>query len=107
MQEANEKMPLSNGEFEIMECVWKADRSLTQTEILRKVNKKTGKQLKVATIATYIRRITWKGYLEKREHGDGHPTYYALVGMKEYYQFEREKFKQRWGDMIAEEGAIV
>ncbi len=103
----NTTAPLSDGEFEIMECVWKSPEALTQTNIMRMVNDRHGRSLKVATVATYLRRIIWKGYLEKVDIHDGHPTYHALVGMEEYYHCERKKFKQRWGDMITKEGGTL
>jgi len=88
---------LSDGEFEIMECVWRSEKPPTQTGIMRWVNEKNGKNLKVATIATYIRRIMWKGYLEKIDNNDGHPVYRALVGYDEYFHKSVEEFENRWG----------
>lgn len=93
-----QKMPmLSDGEFEIMECVWSAEKAPTQTGIMRWVNEKNSKSLKVATIATYIRRIMWKGYLEKIDNNDGHPVYHALVSRDEYFARNSEEFQKRWG----------
>ncbi len=88
---------LSDGEFEIMECVWSSEQDPTQTGIMRWVNERNGKNLKVATIATYIRRIMWKGYLEKVENEDGHPTYHALVSREEYFFRSAYEFEDRWG----------
>lgn len=93
---------LSAAEFEIMECVWNSETAPTQTGILRWVNRKHNKNLKVATIATYIRRIMWKGYLEKLDIGDGHPTYKALVSREEYYQTDLAAFCGRWGRHVRE-----
>ena len=93
-----QNMPmLSDGEFEIMECVWSADKAPTQTGIMRWVNEKNNKTLKVATIATYIRRIMWKGYLEKIDNNDGHPVYHALVNRDDYFARNSEEFQKRWG----------
>lgn len=88
---------LSDGEFEIMECVWCSDKAPTQTGIMRWVNERSGKNLKVATIATYIRRIMWKGYLEKIDNNDGHPVYKALVSRDEYFERSSREFEEKWG----------
>lgn len=88
---------LSDGEFEIMECVWCSETAPTQTGIMRWVNEKTGKNLKVATIATYIRRIMWKGYLNKIDNNDGHPVYEALISRDEYFERSSREFEERWG----------
>ncbi|MBQ8638385.1 MAG: BlaI/MecI/CopY family transcriptional regulator [Lachnospiraceae bacterium] len=88
---------LSDGEFEIMECVWCSEKAPTQTGIMRWVNEKNNKTLKVATIATYIRRIMWKGYLEKIDKNDGHPVYHALVSRDEYFARTSDEFYKRWG----------
>lgn len=88
---------LSDGEFDIMECVWSCPQAPTQTGIMHWVNEKNSKSLKVATIATYIRRIMWKGYLEKVDNHDGHPVYRALVSRDEYFDRNSKDFAKRWG----------
>lgn len=88
---------LSDGEFDIMDCVWSCTQAPTQTGIMHWLNEKNGKNLKVATIATYIRRIMWKGYLEKVDNHDGHPTYRALVSRDEYFERNSRDFQKRWG----------
>lgn len=89
---------LSDGEFEILESVWNAPKELTQTEITRSVNERTGKELKVVTISTYIRRIMWKGYLNKNvKDGSRFPTYSAAVSKEEYFERTAHNFINRWG----------
>lgn len=89
---------LSDGEFAIMKCVWTEEKAPTQTQIMKWVNENCGKSLKVATIATYIRRIMWKGYLEKVDIGDGHPTYRALISQDEYFNRSSAEFREQWGN---------
>lgn len=94
-----EKMQmLSDGEFAIMRCVWSKEKAPSQTEIMKGVNEANGKNLKTATIATYIRRIMWKGYLEKVDIGDGHPTYRALISQDEYFERSSSAFREQWGN---------
>lgn len=88
---------LSDREFEIMECVWKSEKAPTQAGIMHWVNEKNGKNLKVATIATYIRRIMWKGYLKKVDNHDGHPTYRPMISREEYYRMDLEAFEKEVG----------
>lgn len=94
-----ENLPmLSDCEFEIMDCVWSSPQAPTQTGIMRWVNEKCGKNLKVATIATYNRRIIWKGYMEKMDNDNWRPTYHALVSKDEYFERYSQMFLKRWGD---------
>lgn len=94
-----ENLPLlSDGEFDILECVWNSPKELTQTEITRSVNERTGKELKVVTISTYIKRIMWKGYLNKNvKEGSRFPTYSAAVSREDYFNRTAENFIKRWG----------
>lgn len=94
-----ENLPLlSDGELDILECVWNAPKELTQTEITRSVNEFTGKELKVVTISTYIKRIMWKGYLNKNvKDGSRFPTYSAAVSKEEYFERTAKNFIERWG----------
>lgn len=93
-----ERPLLSDGEFAILESVWDSPKELTQTEITRSVNERTGKELKVVTISTYIRRIMWKGYLNKNvNEGSRFPTYSAAVSKEEYFERSAREFIERWG----------
>lgn len=102
-----EKIPmLSDSEYDIMDCIWSSPEPPTQTDIMRWVNKKTGKNIKVATIATYNRRIMWKGYLEKRDGVNHHPTYHALISKEEYFERSAKEFCRRWGEKRVIEMAL-
>ncbi len=100
-----ENLPLlSDGEFDILECVWNSPKELTQTEIARSVNERTGKDLKVVTVSTYIKRIMWKGYLNKNvKDGSRFPTYSAAVSREEYFVRAAENFIKRWGKEAVKE----
>ena len=50
------------------------------------------------TISTYIKRIMWKGYLNKNvKEGSRFPTYSAAVSREDYFNRTAENFIKRWG----------
>lgn len=87
---------LSDGEFRVMNAIWSSEKELTQALVMKTVNQTLDKKLNVSTFATYLRRIIRKGYLQKIDHGDGHPTYHPLVSREEYFARTTQEFQERW-----------
>lgn len=87
---------LSNGEFRIMQAIWSSDQEMTQALVMKTVNRTLEKPLNVSTIATYLRRIIKKGYLEKINRGDGHPIYQPVISYEEYFQRTSAEFLRRY-----------
>ena len=87
---------LSDGEFKVMSAIWASEVPMTQALVMKTVNNTLEKKLNVSTYATYLRRIITKGYLEKRYHGDGHPTYHPTMSRDEYFDQNLREFCAKW-----------
>lgn len=87
---------LSDGEFKVMSAIWASEVPMTQALVMKTINSTLEKKLNVSTYATYLRRIMTKGYLEKRYHGDGHPTYHPTMSRDEYFEQSLRDFCSKW-----------
>jgi len=89
---------LTDGEFEVMECLWGLDRRATMVE-LAAWGAEHGKSChKHYLVRPHLRKILKKQYAKKL--GGEVPTYRATITREEYLTKRRELFIRYWGEEI-------
>lgn len=102
------KMELSKCEKEVMEILYSAEMELNLEEIKGTVNTRYKHEWKRQTVATFVDRLTKKGWLSKEKKGKCYyykpartkhelkirPSYYAAVANAEYAKARLEELKR-------------
>ena len=89
----------------VMQVIWHTSYEMTAKEVLAKVNQKYGKEWKIQTVSTFIRRLVQKNYLEMRRKGRQYtyrPLITALDGLTQYFK----DAMYLWGDDTVKQFAL-
>lgn len=80
---------LSDTEMELMKIIWKLDKAVTSTELLKIIETDKGKKWSGQTIATFLSRMVEKQVLSSIKKGRTNYYTYKLT-LEEYKQREAE-----------------
>ena len=86
---------LTESETLVMRCIWEANGEISVQDIIDKVAKVYGKQMKRTTASTFILKLRDKGYIEGRQ--DGRIMYYrAIISEEDYKRCRAKDYLDFW-----------
>ncbi|KAB1434463.1 MAG: BlaI/MecI/CopY family transcriptional regulator [Candidatus Galacturonibacter soehngenii] len=83
---------LGEAEFEIMQVIWDAKRSVTSSYVLEKLKERRKWQL--STVMTSLSRLSDKGFV-MCDRSDGANKYFAMISENDYKAHESKNFLER------------
>lgn len=84
---------LPDSEFQIMKILWKNTPPVTTSVIMSQLSPE--KQWKIATVISFLTRLTEKGFVKSDKKGKER-LYYPLITKQEYLDFETKNFMKQY-----------
>lgn len=81
---------MSGTEKEIMEYIWSLDEPISSSELLNYFNNK-GKDWKIQTLSTFLKRLVEKGILKSEQKGRSH-YYTHKITFEQYESLQAKNF---------------
>lgn len=84
----NEKQTITNSEYRIMEILWRSDKKMTVSDMVKELD---GNDWTPSTVSTFLQRLLKKNVVSCEKKGNSN-LYFPILNQDEYNIKETENF---------------